>query len=228
MHFAGVLSEDAPDPRIEWAEQLKLLPIPAMGLVPQPSIQDTGSVGLQYSHSSAGFSEMTAAVSYTLWRHPEDRADPKNLADLDEETRQSLDRVPPWPRPAWLIEQVERMRYPQLWDAVRTVWHREPSAAPPLRRTLIDHVEHILVNRFRRELGLHGAPSEWPMGLVSESTVNHQVTVLVDGLETPAVEVGNNPFVYGVAANLVSGGIVTAVIPRDELEHIRIEFVARP
>lgn len=36
----GILPEDAPDPRIEQAEELKLMPVPVMGLVPQPSLED--------------------------------------------------------------------------------------------------------------------------------------------------------------------------------------------
>jgi hypothetical protein len=45
---AGILPEDAPDPRAEQAERLKLMPIPVMGLVSQPSLEDTDTVGLGY------------------------------------------------------------------------------------------------------------------------------------------------------------------------------------
>lgn len=77
---------------------------------------------------------MTVSMSATLWRNPVNKSDPVNLADLDEATRRALDEVPPWPRPAWLVESVERMRYPMLWEAVQTTGIvRRPSAAPSIR-----------------------------------------------------------------------------------------------
>lgn len=227
MHVAGILPEDAPDPRIAAEEQLRLLPIAVMGLVPQPSLEDTGWVGLNSAHGRDGYTELTAVLSYTLWRHPADRSDPRNLAELDEDTRRAIREVPPWPRPPWLIEQVERMRYPQLEEAVRTTWDRDPSSAPSLATRLIDHVEHVLVNRFRRELGLSDVGSDWPWGQIPESAVSTAVTT-VDGVELPAVELDTDPLVYGAGVTLPSGGLATAVISRAELEHVRIGFATRP
>jgi hypothetical protein len=40
MRFAGFVPEDAPDPRLAQAEKVKLMPVPVMGLVPQPSLDD--------------------------------------------------------------------------------------------------------------------------------------------------------------------------------------------
>jgi hypothetical protein len=111
MKLTGILPEDAPDPRVEQAARLKLMPIPIMGLVSQPSVEDTDSVGLGYGQDARGYSEMTVSVTYTFWRNPSDRSDPIDLADLDEQTRRAIEDVPPWPRPAWLVKQVERMRY---------------------------------------------------------------------------------------------------------------------
>lgn len=34
MRLAGILPEDDPDPRIEQAELLKLMPVPVIGFVP--------------------------------------------------------------------------------------------------------------------------------------------------------------------------------------------------
>jgi hypothetical protein len=42
-----------------------------------------------------------------------------------------------------------------------------------------------------------------------------------------AVTVGFEPFVYGIGAELPAGGILTAVFPRAELKHIRVQFTAR-
>jgi hypothetical protein len=226
MRLSGILPEDAPDPRVELAERLKLMPIPVMGLVSQPSLEDTDSVGLTYVQEARGYSEITASIMYTLWRNPLDRSDPINLADLDEQTRRSIEDVPPWPRPAWLVEYVERLRYPQLMEAVRTSWHRDRSERSSVGNVLLDHVNHILMNQFRRELGL-GNPWDRPPSAATGLTINDQATVFVDGLQVPAVEVDTSPFVYGIGAGLPNGGTVTAVLPRAELSFIQIQFMTR-
>ena len=81
-----------------------------------------------------------------------------NVVDLDEETGRAMEEVPPWPRPPWLIEQMERLRYPQLWEAVRTTWQREPHSS--LQYLLADHVNHILMNQYRQELWPGSNPFE--------------------------------------------------------------------
>ena len=227
MRVTGILPEDAPDPRFEQAERLKLMPIPVMGLVSQPSLEDTDTVGLGYGRDARGFSEMTASVTYTIWRNPMDRSDPINLADLNEQTRKAIEDVPPWPRPAWLVEQVKRMRYPLLWEAVRTTWHRDPSERTSVRSVLVDHVNYILMNQYRQEPGLSDNPSDQPAPAVTGRMVNDQVIVHVNGVEVPGAEVDTDPFVYGVGAELPGGGVVTAVLPRAELKRIQVRFTTR-
>ncbi|OIH84226.1 hypothetical protein BLJ79_12215 [Arthrobacter sp. UCD-GKA] len=227
MRMDGILPEDAPDPRIEQAEQLKLMPVPVRGLVPQPSLEDPGWVGLASGLDDRGYSDMTASLSYVLWRNPDDRSDPVNLADLDEQTRLAIEDVPPWPRPAWLLEHVERMRYPQLWEAVRTTWNRDSSDRSSVGSVLVEHVNSILVNQFREKRGLGGNPWDHPAPEVTPGSVNGRVTVLVDRVEAPAAEIDTDPFVYGIGAALEGGAVVTAVLPRAELGRIRIEFTTR-
>jgi hypothetical protein len=227
MRLTGILPEDAPDPRVEQAERLKLMPIPVMGLVSQPSLEDTDTVSLGYGQDDPGYSEMTASVTYTLWRNPMDHSDPINLADLDEQRRRAIEDAPPWPRPAWLVEQVERMRYPQLWEAVRTTWHRDSSERSSVRSVLVDHANYILMNQYRRELGLSDSPWDQPAPAVTGRMVNDQVSVLVNGVEVPGAEVDTDPFVYGIGAELAGGGVVTAVLPRTELKRVQLQFTTR-
>ncbi len=227
MRVAGILPEDAPDPRVEQAERLRLMPIPIMGLVSVPSLEDTDTVGLGYGQDDRGYSDMTVSLTYTLWRNPSDRSDPVNLVDLDEQTRRAIEGVPPWPRPAWLVEQVERMRYPQLWEAVRTTWHRDSSERSSVGSLLVEHVNYILMNPYRQEPGRGGNPWDQPAPAVTDLMVNGQVTVLVNGVEVPGAEVDTDPFVYGIGAELAGGGVVTAVLPRAELQRIRIQFATR-
>ncbi len=49
MKLGGILPEDAPDPGVELAGSLKLMPIPVVGLMPQPALEDWDAVGLSYS-----------------------------------------------------------------------------------------------------------------------------------------------------------------------------------
>lgn len=227
MRAAGILPEDAPDPRAEWVENLKLMPIPVFGLMPQPSLEDTGAVSLSYGLDDRGYSEMTANISYTLWRNPDDRSDPVNLADLDETTRRSIEKVPPWPRPPWLVEQVERLRYPQLWEAVRTTWHRVPSERSTVQSLLADHVSHILMNLYRQELWPGSNPWDQHPPAVTGRMVNVQARIVINGVDVPGAEVDTDPFVYGIGAQLAGGGVVTAVLPRAELKHIQVQFTTR-
>jgi hypothetical protein len=227
MRVAGIVPADAPDPRAEWAERLKLMPIPVMELTPQPSLEDTDSVGLSYSLDDGGYSEMTASITYTLWRNPDDRSDPVNLADLDEKTLRSIEEVPPWPRPPWLIEYVERLRYPQLEEAVRTTWHRVPSERSSVRSLLVDHVNHILMNQYREELWPGSNPWDQHAPTVTGRMVNIRARTVINGVDMPGAEVDTDPFVYGIGAHLPGGGVVTAVLPRTELKYIRVQFTTR-
>ncbi|MBD7993913.1 hypothetical protein H9639_01185 [Arthrobacter sp. Sa2CUA1] len=223
MDWVGILPEDAPDPRVEGVESLKRMPIPVLGLMPQPSLEDTDSVSLNSVLDDRGYSEMTASITYTLWRNPDDRSDPVNLADL--ESLRAIEEVPPWSRPPWLIEQVERMRYPQLWEAVRTTWHREPHSS--LESLLADHVNHILMNQFREEVWPGGKPWEQHAPVVTGRMVNSRARTVINGVEVPGAEVDTDPFVYGIGARLADGAVVTAVLPRAELERIQVRFTTR-
>ncbi|WP_127794451.1 hypothetical protein [Agromyces sp. LHK192] len=240
MHFAGVLPEDAPDPRVEATARLRSVPFAVVGLAPQAALEDTGFPGFEESISwrngdpsgSRATTRLTVSLTYQLWRNPDDRDDPVNLAgsvinDDDEPTRDALDDVPPWPRPAWLVEQAERMRHPHLWEVVRTSWHRDRSEDASVPWLLAHHVNHILMNRFRDEVGyVHGTPlwedhSGWQ---VADRAARGGVTARLDGVDVPAVEIDTDPFVYGIGFDLAPGVFVTAAIPRDELRYLDVSF----
>lgn len=226
MQFDGVLPEDAPDPRLEREERLKDMPVPIVVLVPQPSVEFV-DFGVSTTGSGSGIDAMTVSMSATLWRDPVDKSDPVNLADLDEDTRRAIDEVPPWPRPAWLVESVERMRYPMLWEAVQTTWHREETEYSTLAALLVHHTNYVLMNQFREQLGL--GVHDWSSpALTSERVVRRGVDVSIDGAVVSGSEIDTDPFVYAVGAKLPSGGTLTAVIPRDHLPYLTLAFVQRP
>ncbi|GAA1212394.1 hypothetical protein [Rhodoglobus aureus] len=225
MHFAGVLPEDAPDPRARHAELLKRMPIPVVEFVAQPSVQVT-DISVNSATDRYGCSAMTASVSATLWRNPDNKSDPVNLADLDDDSRHAIEEVPPWPRPAWLIERVESMRFPSLWEAVQTNWHREESELNALDSLLIQHTNYILMNQFREELGLSARDWDAPAPL-SERTATRPIDVSIDREAVSGIEIDTDPFVYAVGAKLANGGTLTAVIAREHLPFITVQFASR-
>lgn len=231
MQFAGPIPPDAPDPRAESIARLRAMPIPVLGFVSQPHLEDWGAIGVGSSSSSLhGVEGIEAAITYTLWRNPDDHADPANLADLDEATRAALDVPPPWPRPQWLIDGAERMRYRMLWEAVRTTWHRSDGDHSRVEDLLVHHANYVLRNRFREQLGLGDMPGPpRDRGFeVAERNVQHGFALEVEGRVVDGVRIDTDPFVYAVGADLGSGGTLTAVVPRDDLPYVMLAFAERP
>lgn len=226
MQFAGVLPEDAPDPRLEREQLVRSMPIPIMEFTPQPALE-FADFSVTTTGYGSGLDEMSVSISATLWRNPVDKSDPVNLAELDDATRRSIEEIPPWPRPPWLIEQVERMRFPMLSEAVQTTWQRQEAEHSTLAARLVHHANHILMNQFREELGLGVHDWESP-ALTSERVVRHGVQVSIDGVFRSGAEIDTDPFVYAVGATLPNGGTLTAVVPREHLPHLTLEFVGRP
>lgn len=219
MEYSGVVPTDAPDPSIESDARLQILPFPVFELKPQRALTRLPVAGFMEISGAAGRDEVSASFSYTLWRHPDDHADPRNEIELDEPTRRSLTEEPPWGRPAWLIAQVQAFRYPMLWEAVRTTWHASPGReGASLAEQLAAHTDHILRNRFRGELGLSTDPradadgtGKTPAASASDASVE------VDGEERPALCVDTDPFVYSIGFRVDEHVVCTAVIPRDAL-----------
>jgi hypothetical protein len=228
MQFGGVLPPDAPDPRLGREAEVAALDHRVLGLRAQPSLEDWGALGLETGADGSGAWMRAVTVGYTLWRNPADRDDPANLAELDDDTRRSLDQEPPWPRPPWILDMVQRMRYPMLWEAVRTSWHRDASELSTLPYLLAHHANHVLMNRFREELGLEpgptGADGAWR---VTERNVNPAAQLDVDGERMPASEIDTDPFVYAIGVRLDPTTVATVVVPRDELPFVDLALATR-
>jgi hypothetical protein len=227
MHFAGVVPEDAPNPADEQWARIARMPFAVYGLVRQPALEEIGpstsSMGLP-----GGLSELTVGLSYTLLRNPADRSDPINLAELDDDALRSLDVVPPWPRPPWILEYIERMRYPTLWEAVRTGWYPHPPSRPSLAQALVDHTNHVLHNTFRAERGLEGhVGGVAPAPDVTTKYVQHGVTLRTDGVDRDAVRIDTDPHVFAIGTSIDDATLVTVVVSRDELAYFRLEVAPR-
>lgn len=230
MHFRGVVPEDAPDPaQKQWA-RIAGMPFAVYGLVPQATLEEAGpSASSSGSSDGGGFREMSVSLTYTLIRHPDHRADPANLADLDDETREALNIVPPWPRPQWIIDAAERLRFPMLWEAARTGWYPDADARPPLDDVLVDHMNHVLRNQFRAERGLDGRMgSISPAPDVTRNSIQRDVVLRVDGADRAAAQIDTDPHVFAIGTAIDDATLLTLVVSRDELPYIRLEAAARP
>jgi hypothetical protein len=221
MDSGGALSADTPDPALERRATVRALGFGVAGLVAQPHLEDFGALGVQTSEPDGRLRSATVSRQYTLWRNPDDRDDPVNLAVMDDERRRSLDEVPPWPRPDWLVAVVERMRYPLLWEAVQTHWSVDDDRPSPTQ-ALVRHVQHVLVNQYREGHAV-ADDDHWPV-LVDDRSVQSGHPVPVDGVERPGLLLDTDPFVLGIAAELDDGRVLTAVLPRDDLHLLTVAF----
>lgn len=229
MQFDGVLPQDAPDPRLRITEQLQAMPVPILGLVPQPHIEDWGAFGISADTSRGAVDQMTVSLGYTLWRNPDDRSDPVNLAELDDETRRALDMRTPWPRPTWLLETAARMRYPMLWEAVRTTWRRDAPHRPSPAAELAHHVDDILRNRpSARSAPDADTRRKRPACFVDAHLVEYGEPVVVNGAVVAGMRLDADPHVLGIGADLGEAGVLTAVFDRDALPYLLVEFATRP
>lgn len=224
-----MLPEDAPDPRAEMDARLRNVPFPVYGLVEQPSLEDTGAALIEERTGSAGGSSpsaLTVGINYTLWRNPDDHDDPANLLPPDGLDPAVLDNRTPWGRPAWLVDMVDRMRYPQLWEAVRTNWRRDDRRDAPTGRRLVDHANHILRNVFRAELGIRPGPNTRGAWQVAASALR-PASLEVDGVAVAGVEVDTDPLVYAIGARLRPNVTTTVVVAREYLPFIRVALSTR-
>lgn len=211
-----------PDPRIRMHAQLRRMPVPVFGLVPQPHVEDPDMVGFGCGENDGGMYEATADITYTLWRNPDDREDPANLVGPAKlaEVREQLDLVPPG-RPAWIRDMVRRMRYPMLWNAVRTTWAREPSDRMTLAQTLVAHTDHVLRQRYDDD--------PWPVPpAAAPASVTPAGSITVDGAPVDAVHLDIDPRVYAVGVQLAPTHLITAVLPREALPLLIVAFATRP
>lgn len=224
MEYGGAVPTDAPDPSIESEARLRSLDFPVFQLKPQPSLTRAPITGYTESNGAAGQEELAVSFTYTLWKYPDDRSDPRNEIELGEPMRRSIEEEPAWGRPAWLIEQAQMFRYPMLWEAVRTAWHASPDRERhALPQQLVDHTNHVLRNSFRKELGLPAGLStrtDWnaTVNAVTETSVN------VDGRDRAAVQIDTDPFVYAVGFRIDEHVVCTSVLPRESLPSLDLSL----
>jgi len=219
MYFSERAPEDFPAPPTI-AKVVAEFRVPVMSFVSQPAVE-VRSVSTTGSSMNGEPTLLTSvSLSYTFWQVPGDHADPVNLADLPAVDLAALDAPPIRPLPAWMMAQRELMRYPMLWEAVMTT-RPSDDGSQTLESTLVDHLNYVVMNTFRKQRTVGGFPGE----LDSPATKKHieHTSVRVDGADLPGIRLDTDPHVYGVGVAL-SDRILTAVIARDHLADITIAF----
>lgn len=225
MEFSGVLPEDAPDPAAaQWAE-VSLMPAPVYGFVAQPALEEFAQWSISSDNDHNGRAAMSVSISYTLWRVPEDRGDTRNLADLDEVTAASLDNVPPWPRPSWLVALNERMRYPMVWEAVRTSWQRHDDDRRDVHQILVEHMRYIAANRVPERSGADELTRPRPD--LDDPNAPKPDTVTIDGTSVQAIRIEADEDVVGLGAQLANGTTVTVAVLRPDLAYLDLALATR-
>lgn len=121
-------------------------------------------------------------------------------------------------------ELVQLMRYPLLWEAVRTSWDRENSEDSSLAQQLVDHANHVLRNRYREQLGLRRGTDPDTGWKATAAAVRAGATARLDGCDVDALELDTDPFVHGIGFQLEDHVVVTVVLARDELPYLDLAF----
>jgi hypothetical protein len=191
----------------------------------QPSVEEI-AVGTIVHTTNEQSRYLSAAITYTLWRRPENRDDPANLADISSELRTQLDEPPVRPLPARLMEIRARLQFPMLWEAVLTTLIDPKDPGPrTIESTLTDHVNHVLRNRFRDTRVQGTLPGEL-LGGATAAAVERGVAVSVDSRPENGVLLDTDAHVLGIGAEL-EGRHITAVIARDDLPFLNLAFATR-
>jgi hypothetical protein len=119
------------------------LPGPVYTFAPQPHLEPFTA-----SSTLAGRRVVAVNMTYTFYRHPYRRDDPRNFVDLTPQQRAAIARAETSALPEWLRDQIRRMRYPTLFEAVRTSLPIPAERAHPLESRLEAHLADSLRTLF--------------------------------------------------------------------------------
>lgn len=194
---------------------------PVFGLVPQPHLRE-----LDVLSTVASGEELTeVSVSYSFLAEPSDPADPRNLVPTVRDIDGWLEKAERDGQPEWFARGLQSMRFPMVWEAVRTASRVDPWGATTAER-LAGHMEHVLINTAderRRRDGDSVIPS-----LDAGVTAAHArpTTLTVDGAERPGIQIDTDATVIGWAVE-VDDSLVSIVLDRDRAEHLDVRLATR-
>ncbi|NQX18342.1 hypothetical protein [Rathayibacter sp. VKM Ac-2857] len=152
-------------------------------------------------------------MSYTFYRHPARPDDARNFVDLNRQQQAAIARAETSALPAWMRDQIRRLRYPTLFEAVRTSLPIPAERTHPLEARLEAHITDYLralsprQPRAERLRTVRGAP-------LAEYDVHRGIPLRINGELCRSYRVNIAPHVIAVGAHL-EDRYLTAVIPAD-------------
>lgn len=206
------------------ADSIAAFPVPVAGFVAQPALElkPVASTSSGYDGDSGQLFTGSITLSYTRWWNPDDHGDPVNERDLDPALRATLD-APPVRELSTRSEALRQgLRYPMLWEAVRTTAVGAGRGLPDLAETLIAHVEHLLINRYRET---RADPSDqW--AVLGRPRPGHLQpgSIDLDGVPRDGLLLDTDADVWAVGVALADR-LVTVGVDRDLLDGVDLRLV---
>jgi hypothetical protein len=194
---------------------------PVLSFAPQPRLEEFAAA---QTASHGRFVEIS--LSYSYFSNPRNRNDPANHIALDPSQRAAIERAENDHLPPWMIDQVTRMRYPVLWEAVRTSVPIPAERSRPLEARMAAHMNDVLRNTFPGRVRTRRGGMPVVAASLREEEVTRGVPVLIDGEPTRGFRVDADPDVVAIGAR-VDGRFMTVVIDRKLESQIKMEFVRR-
>lgn len=215
----GITARDLPvPPTID--QVVQEFGAPVFTLVSQPHLVEASAGAF-----SMGGVPVEVSLNYCVYRHPDAPEDPSNFADDIKATRSAIDTATAAGQPAWFVDTLQRMMYPMLWEAVRTVkLGFDPDR--PLAERLAEHVNHVVINTV--ESRRQSSPDALPR-LDHEIMARHAQpgsTLNIDGTDVDALTIDTDPNVIGWAADVDDCAVLVAV-SRDFADMIDITLHRR-
>lgn len=185
---------------------------PLITFIPQPRLDEfAASEGRARGHA------VHLSLSYSYF------SDPAERIRLRPDQEAAISAVENSAVPAWIREQIERLRRPVLWEAVRTSLAVPSERNTPIESRLAAHLNDVLRTSFAD--ASRALPSVGRR--LSEKTLTRGVVFSVDGEPTRGIRCDAHPRVIGLGAR-VDGRYVTVVIDRSIAPTLRMEFMRRP
>lgn len=184
---------------------------PIFALIRQPKLELCTT-----SQSSDG---IFVSTSYTYVRHPHFRMHPDNHVPLSPAQEEALERIERIALPSNLADKVARLRFPILWDAVRTWAPRHEDTQTTLRTHLVAHLREARAHRHVLHLPTvptNDAPAEGHP-LIPQATV-----VFIDRHPHPGIVLRSDD--YTAIGASTPETTITTVIESRTAQHLRLNF----
>lgn len=186
-----------------------------LALVRQPRLEEFAA-----APTLVGGRLVEVSLSYSVIRHPLRRDHPENLVPLSAEQERAIQRAEAGDLPPWIVDQITRMRYPVLWEAVRTSVSIPSERARPIEARLAAHVNDAL----RLMPGANARARR--VAQLTESDLVRGAMIDVDGTPTRGIMLREDPDVVAFGLR-IDDRHVTTVIDRSLAPLVNVALTRR-